>query len=113
MMHGQYIAVIWRKITEELLYELFLQADPLERVAIPKDNEKIRFYALITYKYQASVPYALSVMTTMPALTIITTAIKIVVDKHRWNRHRYYQIHHYHINFKCNKIHLQMLHYVI
>lgn len=79
------------KITEELLYELFLQvcmrfhsihstgkdfgqlqfftnkffiyiqAGPLERVSIPKDNGKNRSYAFITYRYQVSVPYALSV----------------------------------------------------
>lgn len=33
----------------------------MERVAIPKDNGKNRSYAFITYKYQVSVPYALSV----------------------------------------------------
>lgn len=37
------------------------QAGPIERVAIPKDNGKNRSYAFITYKYQVSVPYAMSV----------------------------------------------------
>lgn len=37
------------------------QAGPIERVAIPKDNGKNRMYGFVTYKYQVSVPYALSV----------------------------------------------------
>ncbi|XP_055299544.1 RNA-binding protein 7 [Sitodiplosis mosellana] len=49
------------KITEELLYELFVQAGPLERVAIPKDNGKNRQYAFVTYKHVCSVPYAMSI----------------------------------------------------
>ncbi|XP_031623676.1 RNA-binding protein 7 [Contarinia nasturtii] len=49
------------KITEELLYELFLQAGPLERVSIPKDNGKNRQYGFVTYKFQCSVPYAMNV----------------------------------------------------
>lgn len=40
---------------------IFFQAGPLERVSIPKDGDKNRQYAFITYKYQVSVPYALSV----------------------------------------------------
>ncbi|XP_026755291.1 RNA-binding protein 7 [Galleria mellonella] len=45
--------------TEELLYELFLQAGPLERVRIGKDKDgRQKSYAFITYCHEVSVPYA-------------------------------------------------------
>ncbi|XP_053695684.1 RNA-binding protein 7 isoform X2 [Sabethes cyaneus] len=44
------------KVTEELLYELFVQAGPVEMVKIPKDNDKRqRSYAFITYAHAVSV----------------------------------------------------------
>ncbi|CAH0552758.1 unnamed protein product [Brassicogethes aeneus] len=47
------------QVTEELLYELFLQAAPLERVKIPTDKEGRRSnFAFITMKHEISVPYA-------------------------------------------------------
>ncbi|XP_058455023.1 RNA-binding protein 7 [Malaya genurostris] len=50
------------KVTEELLYELFLQAGPLEMVKIPKDNDKRqRSYAFITYAHAVSVEYAIDI----------------------------------------------------
>lgn len=51
------------KVTEELLYELFLQAGPLERVKIPLDKEgRLASYAFITFKHKISVPYALQLL---------------------------------------------------
>lgn len=47
-------------VTEEILYELFLQGGPVQSVTIPKDRDgKQRAYAFITYKHIDSVPYAL------------------------------------------------------
>ncbi|KAH0954234.1 hypothetical protein HN011_002577 [Eciton burchellii] len=48
------------KVTEEILYELFLQAGPVQKVSIPKDRDgKQRTFGFITYKYIHSVEYAL------------------------------------------------------
>ncbi|KAJ8985445.1 hypothetical protein NQ317_017077 [Molorchus minor] len=45
-------------VTEELLYELFLQAAPLEKVKIPTDREGRRSnFAFITFKHEVSVNY--------------------------------------------------------
>lgn len=49
------------KVTEELLYELFLQAGPLERVKILEDKRHAK-YAFITFKHSVSVPYTLQLM---------------------------------------------------
>ncbi|XP_053695683.1 RNA-binding protein 7 isoform X1 [Sabethes cyaneus] len=50
------------KVTEELLYELFVQAGPVEMVKIPKDNDKRqRSYAFITYAHAVSVEYAINI----------------------------------------------------
>ncbi|XP_066252299.1 RNA-binding protein 7 [Euwallacea similis] len=46
------------QITEELLYELFLQAGPVERVKIPTDREgRQQNYGFVTFKHEPSVPY--------------------------------------------------------
>ncbi|XP_015186475.1 PREDICTED: splicing regulator RBM11 [Polistes dominula] len=48
------------QVTEEILYELFLQGGPVQRVAIPKDRDgKQRSYGFVTYKHISSVSYAL------------------------------------------------------
>lgn len=50
------------KVTEELLYELFLQAGPVEMVKIPQDKDKRpRSFAFITYAHGASVEYAMNI----------------------------------------------------
>ncbi|KAL3286541.1 hypothetical protein HHI36_001046 [Cryptolaemus montrouzieri] len=50
-------------VTEELLYELFLQAAPLERVRIPQDRGGRRAnYAFITFKHTVSVPYVVELL---------------------------------------------------
>ncbi|CAH1155170.1 unnamed protein product [Phaedon cochleariae] len=51
------------KVTEELLYELFLQAGPLERVKIPTDKEGRKSnFAFITFKHLESVNYVLRLL---------------------------------------------------
>uniref|UniRef100_A0A1L8DHV5 Putative rna recognition motif in rna-binding protein 7 n=1 Tax=Nyssomyia neivai TaxID=330878 RepID=A0A1L8DHV5_9DIPT len=44
------------QVTEEILYELFVQAGPIEEVKIPKT----RSFGFITYRHEATVPYALN-----------------------------------------------------
>lgn len=47
------------RTTEEHLFELFLQAGPLEKVTIPvKDGRKQKF-AFVTFKHECSVPYTI------------------------------------------------------
>lgn len=51
------------RATEELLFELFLQAGPLEKVKIPLDtNGKSKRFAFITFKHSCSVPYTIELM---------------------------------------------------
>ncbi|XP_034826834.1 RNA-binding protein 7 [Maniola hyperantus] len=48
------------QVTEELLYELFLQAGPLEKVRIPRDRDgRQKNFAFITFCHEVSVPYAI------------------------------------------------------
>ncbi|XP_013776412.1 RNA-binding protein 7-like [Limulus polyphemus] len=60
--------VLWcgnlsEKVSEDMLYELFLQAGPLEGVTVPKDREgKRRPYAFITFKHEESVPYTMALL---------------------------------------------------
>ncbi|CAH1797174.1 unnamed protein product [Owenia fusiformis] len=51
-------------VTEELLYELFLQMGPLDRIHIPKDKvtQKQKQFGFITFKYEVSVPYAIEML---------------------------------------------------
>lgn len=51
------------QVTEELLYELFLQVAPLERVRIPTDKGgKKMNYGFITFKHEMSIDYALQLL---------------------------------------------------
>ncbi|XP_064466197.1 splicing regulator RBM11-like [Ornithodoros turicata] len=51
------------RVTQCLLYELFIQAGPLEDVTIPKDNGgRPRSYAFVTFKHPESVGYALALL---------------------------------------------------
>lgn len=51
------------KVTEDLLYELFLQAGPLEEVKIPKDNNgRSKNFGFVTFKHAVSVGYTLALM---------------------------------------------------
>lgn len=50
-------------MTEEILYELFLQAGPLEKVKIPNDKDgRPRRYGFITFRHAVSVPYTIKLM---------------------------------------------------
>lgn len=49
------------EVTEELLYELFLQVAPLERVNIPPNREG-RKYGFVTFKHEVSVNYAIKLL---------------------------------------------------
>ncbi|KAF0286901.1 RNA-binding protein 7 [Amphibalanus amphitrite] len=67
-MSEQQDRTIWcgnlpRELKDEHLYELFLQAGPLERVHRPKDRTtgQPREFAFITYEDEESVPYALEI----------------------------------------------------
>ncbi|XP_070535027.1 RNA-binding protein 7-like [Ptychodera flava] len=51
------------RTTEELLYELFVQAGPLIDVKIAKDKDgNKRNYAFIEYKHDISIPYTIQLM---------------------------------------------------
>ncbi|TDH15088.1 hypothetical protein EPR50_G00027670 [Perca flavescens] len=51
------------RVTEELLFELFLQAGPLIKTKIPKDADgKQKTFGFAVYKHEASVPYAMSLL---------------------------------------------------
>uniref|UniRef100_A0A182K8X9 RRM domain-containing protein n=1 Tax=Anopheles christyi TaxID=43041 RepID=A0A182K8X9_9DIPT len=53
---------ISEKVTEEMLYELFLQAGPVENVKIPRDaDRRQRSYAFITFAHACSVEYAMDI----------------------------------------------------
>ncbi|XP_055859250.1 RNA-binding protein 7 [Episyrphus balteatus] len=52
-----------QRVTEELLYEVFLQAGPIETVRIPKDNGgRQKTFGFITYIHKCSVSYALNLL---------------------------------------------------
>ncbi|XP_049582406.1 RNA-binding protein 7 [Syngnathus scovelli] len=51
------------RVTEELLFELFLQAGPLIKTKIPKDGDgKQKTFGFAVYKHEESVPYALQLL---------------------------------------------------
>ncbi|XP_052386882.1 RNA-binding protein 7-like [Carassius gibelio] len=51
------------QVTEEVIFELFLQAGPLIKVKIPKDNDgKSKKFAFVNFKHEVSVPYALNLL---------------------------------------------------
>ncbi|XP_048857528.1 RNA-binding protein 7 [Brienomyrus brachyistius] len=51
------------QVTEELLFELFLQAGPLIKVKIPKDNDgRSKQFGFINFKHEVSVPYGMNLL---------------------------------------------------
>ncbi|XP_068122225.1 splicing regulator RBM11 [Hyperolius riggenbachi] len=51
------------KVTEELLFELFLQAGPLTKVSIAKDKEgNCKSFGFICFQHKESAPYAMSLL---------------------------------------------------
>ncbi|KAL1140030.1 hypothetical protein AAG570_007007 [Ranatra chinensis] len=57
-----YCSNLSERMTEELLYELFLQAGPIVEVHIPLSNGRPRSYGFVTFKHKCSVLYALQLM---------------------------------------------------
>lgn len=52
-----------QRVTEELLFELFLQAGPLIRTKIPKDPDgKQKTFGFAVFKHEVSVPYAMQLL---------------------------------------------------
>ncbi|KAL6116376.1 rbm7 [Pungitius sinensis] len=51
------------KVSEELLFELFVQAGPLIKTKIPKDPDgKQKTFGFAVYKHEVSVPYAMQLL---------------------------------------------------
>ncbi|KAM9451246.1 RNA binding motif protein 11 [Clarias gariepinus] len=50
-------------VREEILYELFLQAGPVQKVVIPKDRDgNQKSYGFVHYKHAEAVPYAMALL---------------------------------------------------
>ncbi|KAH8361008.1 hypothetical protein KR093_009599, partial [Drosophila rubida] len=48
------------RVTEEILYEVFLQAGPIESARIPLDNSgRQRNFGFVTYQHRSAVPFAI------------------------------------------------------
>ncbi|XP_063975640.1 RNA-binding protein 7 [Diachasmimorpha longicaudata] len=51
------------RCNEDILYELFLQAGPVEKVNIPKDRDgNQKKFGFVTFRHSVSVPYALNLL---------------------------------------------------
>lgn len=62
-----WVGNLHEKATEEILYELFLQAGPLEKVKIAKDKEgRQKNFAFITFEHSCSVPYTIQLLNQTP-----------------------------------------------
>ncbi|CAF1537301.1 unnamed protein product [Rotaria magnacalcarata] len=55
-----YCGNLHENVTEEMLFELFLQSGPLESVTMKRDGR--RSFGFITFKHEESVPYAEAIM---------------------------------------------------
>ncbi|CAC5424833.1 RBM7 [Mytilus coruscus] len=68
MADGEVDRTVWvgnlpETVTEELLFELFLQAGPLQKVKLATDKDgRSKRYAFITFKHACSVPYTIDLM---------------------------------------------------
>lgn len=62
-----FVGGLHSNVTEEILWELFLQAGPLENVRIPKDKEtgKPRSFGFVAYQNACSVPFACELFDTL------------------------------------------------
>ncbi|XP_072166273.1 uncharacterized protein [Diadema setosum] len=55
------------RVTDEILFELFLQAGPVKHVNIAKDKEgRQKNFAFVEFKHDVSVPYAMQLMGGLP-----------------------------------------------
>ncbi|XP_053957671.1 RNA-binding protein 7 [Anastrepha ludens] len=75
-----YVGNLDDRVTEELLYEIFLQAGPLETIRIPKDNGgRQRSFGFVVYSNRCTPSYAVKLFA---GLTLYrkTLTIKLQVD---------------------------------
>jgi len=64
--HTLYVGRVHPKVTEEILFELFLQAGPLRKVVLPKKERgetAHKGFAFVEFKHQESLDYAIAVLT--------------------------------------------------
>uniref|UniRef100_A0A2P2IAW5 RNA-binding protein 7-like n=1 Tax=Hirondellea gigas TaxID=1518452 RepID=A0A2P2IAW5_9CRUS len=56
-----YVGNLHDDVTEPILYELFLQAGPLQRISRPKDRDsgKLKNFAFVVFAHAVSIPYAI------------------------------------------------------
>lgn len=81
------------RMTEEILYELFLQAGPLQEVKIPKDRDnRQQNYAFITFKHIASVAYAIQIFEN----TYLFDRPLLMQPRHQIQRQQQHSPQHYH-----------------
>uniref|UniRef100_A0A8C9WQS5 RNA binding motif protein 11 n=1 Tax=Scleropages formosus TaxID=113540 RepID=A0A8C9WQS5_SCLFO len=58
-----FVGNLCASVTEEILFELFLQAGPLKKVAIARDKEgQQKSYGFVCFKHRESVPYAIALL---------------------------------------------------
>lgn len=57
-----FVGNLSEKVTEAVLYELFLQAGPLTDVRLPSNNGVRKSFGFVEYKHEISVPYALRLL---------------------------------------------------
>ncbi|XP_048850608.1 RNA binding motif protein 11 [Brienomyrus brachyistius] len=58
-----FVGNLGSSVKEEILFELFLQAGPLERVTIARDKEgRQKSYGFVCYKHKEAVPYAIALL---------------------------------------------------
>ena len=62
--HTLYVGNLHSKVTDTLLYELFLQVGPLQKVKLVFNGEtkKHKGYAFVTFKHECSLEYAINVL---------------------------------------------------
>ncbi|XP_067623756.1 RNA-binding protein 7 [Eurosta solidaginis] len=70
-----YVGNLEDRVTEDLLYEIFLQAGPIESVRIPKDNNgRQRSFGFVVYTHRCTPSYALKLFT---GLTLYRKSVTI------------------------------------
>ncbi|KAM5180190.1 splicing regulator RBM11 [Mantella aurantiaca] len=58
-----YVGNLDYSVKEEILYELFLQAGPLSKVTIARDNDgNCKSFGFVCFQHRESVPYAISLL---------------------------------------------------
>ena len=82
-----FVGNLSEKITEELLFELFLQAGPLRTVRIPKDpnTKKNRRFGFVNFQHAVSVDYAIKLMN---GIRLFDSPLKLNVSKNRSNNNK-------------------------